>query len=54
MFSADLRLMQRIRLVERFVEARKLVKRNPAEMIKICTALLEQDHVEARTQALAN
>jgi len=36
----------RIRLVERFVEARKLVKRNPAEMVKLCNMLLDSPDVE--------
>lgn len=40
-------LDQRIRLVERFVEARKLEKRNPAEMIKLCYALLDQPDLDA-------
>ena len=37
----------RIRLVQRFVEARKCVKSNPDEMIRICNAILDQGDVEA-------
>ena len=33
-------LQQRIMLVERFVQARKMVKTDPAETVKICTQLL--------------
>jgi len=40
-------LDKRMRLVERFVESRKLVVSNPKEMIQICTWLLDQPHVES-------
>lgn len=40
-------LDKRMRLVERFVESRKLVGSNPQEMIKICNWLLDQTHVES-------
>lgn len=40
-------LDQRIRLVQRFVEARKCVKTNPDEMIKICYSLLDAGDVES-------
>jgi len=36
----------RIRLVTRFVEARGLVKRNPQEMVDICTSLLDSPDVD--------
>jgi intraflagellar transport protein 140 len=44
--SALADLDAKIRLVTKFVEARKLVKKNPAEMIKICTSLLDQPDIE--------
>src|SRR4051812_48867471 len=44
---------QRIRLVERFVEARKLVKRNPEEMLKLCASLLDTENVDVRDESLA-
>jgi intraflagellar transport protein 140 len=40
-------LDQRIRLVERFVEARKCAKTDSAEMIKICNQLLDQVDIES-------
>eukprot|EP01050_Picozoa_sp_SAG11_P019617 SAG11_NODE_3158_length_2643_cov_2.460299_3_plen_166_part_00 len=40
-------LQQRIYLVDRFVEARKIVKKEPNEMVKIAYQLLEQPDVES-------
>jgi intraflagellar transport protein 140 len=40
-------LHNRIGLVERFVEARKLVKQNPNEMINICHQLLDQPNIDS-------
>jgi len=40
-------LQQKIYLVERFVEARKVVKTDPNEMVKIAHQLVEQPDVEA-------
>lgn len=37
----------RIRLVQKFVDARKLVKSDPDEMIRICTGILDAGDVEA-------
>ena len=37
----------RIRLVQKFVDARKLVKSDPDEMIRICTSILDAGDVEA-------
>ena len=37
---------QRIRLVERFVEARAAVKTQPSEMIRLCNQLLDQPDIE--------
>jgi intraflagellar transport protein 140 len=39
-------LHQRIQLVEIFVQARRLVKTDPAEMVKICHQLLDRPDVE--------
>ena len=39
-------LQQKIYLVDRFVEARKVVKTDPNEMVKISHQLLEQPDVE--------
>eukprot|EP00276_Gloeochaete_wittrockiana_P002244 CAMPEP_0184673476 /NCGR_PEP_ID=MMETSP0308-20130426/86689_1 /TAXON_ID=38269 /ORGANISM="Gloeochaete witrockiana, Strain SAG 46.84" /LENGTH=1407 /DNA_ID=CAMNT_0027120965 /DNA_START=36 /DNA_END=4259 /DNA_ORIENTATION=- len=39
-------LQQRIFLVERFVQARKLVRSEPTEMVRICHDLLQQNEVE--------
>lgn len=39
-------LQQRIYLVDKFVEARRLVKTDPAEMVKICKQLLDQPDIE--------
>jgi len=39
-------LQQRIGLVEQFVQARRLVKTDPAEMVKICHQLLDRPDVE--------
>ena len=39
-------LQQKIYLVDRFVEARKVVKSDPNEMVKISHQLLEQPDVE--------
>jgi len=39
-------LNQRIDLCERFVQARKLIKSDPAEMVKICNGLLEYSPVD--------
>ena len=36
-------LQQRIILVERFVQARKLIKDDPSETVQICTQLLQSD-----------
>eukprot|EP00753_Platysulcus_tardus_P003573 PLAT12468.31.p1 GENE.PLAT12468.31~~PLAT12468.31.p1 ORF type:complete len:1453 (-),score=862.37 PLAT12468.31:92-4450(-) len=40
-------LQQRIYLVERFVQARKLQKSDPAEMVKICRQLLNQPDIDS-------
>ncbi len=40
-------LENRVRLVDKFVTARKLVKTNPAEMVKLCTQLLDTPDVES-------
>jgi intraflagellar transport protein 140 len=37
----------RIRLVQKFVEARKAVKSNPDEMVRICNSILESGDVES-------
>merc|ERR1711939_1082161 len=41
-------LQQKIYLVDRFVEARKVVKSDPNEMVKISHQLLEQPDVEQK------
>jgi len=40
-------LQQRIYLVEKFVHARKLVKQDPEQMIKLCNSLLDSPDVES-------
>jgi intraflagellar transport protein 140 len=40
-------LDQRIRLVQRFVEARKCVKTQPEEMVRLCNQILDSGDVEA-------
>jgi len=40
-------LQQRIFLVEKFVHARKLVKQDPEQMIKLCDSLLDTPDVES-------
>merc|ERR1712216_371051 len=40
-------LQQRIFLVEKFVHARKLVKQDPEQMIKLCNSLLDTPDVES-------
>ena len=40
-------LQQRIFLVEKFVHARKLVKQDPEQMIKLCHSLLDTPDVES-------
>lgn len=38
--------------MERFVEARKLVKRNPEEMLKLCASLLDTENVDVSVMQL--
>jgi len=45
--SKEENLMSRITLVRKFVDARKLVKTDTAEMVKICHSLLDEPDVES-------
>lgn len=44
-------LQQRIALVDRFVQARKLVREDPQEMVRICQELLDMPDIEAAVRA---